>query len=247
MMRGTSQDVPGALTVDKLLAIKPRLAASVARMNTRPQRADSMGRVAHAGTSEPAIPEPRLRCLGDANFKHNINTMSRHLESFFTLNEHNIDEVAKALRDLLVGHKMSVVSLRRCDAEVSCQHSDIECDAEIESSWTDGSREQIRVFKKGDTYTPKGEFADDPPRENHTTYVAFSMGDYFYTLNAAPEDSNSHEDFCYPYLRIVNRSDRRSLEWLCRAPAGAGFLHRHVVISHPIISSEKDEQTPVPV
>jgi hypothetical protein len=118
---------------------------------------------------------------------------------FGTLTEKNIDEVAEKLRKLLLGKKFSIATVNWVKSNPRLE---LETDCELNTQWTDGSTEKIRV------------------RADSRKWLGFSAGGYFWTFSAAPTDVHDFGNREFPYfvftygaVRIEQRSPSGDLHY----------------------------------
>lgn len=121
------------------------------------------------------------------------------------INEANIHAVAARLNGLLAGKRFAIASLHRADSLVSS--IELQTDCELRNNSGDGNRGLVCITQGG-----------------VTPYLDFSAGGWCWTMHAAPGASNDHDGHHYAHVEFK----RTSVTFVQRAPAGKGYLHRHV-------------------
>lgn len=127
------------------------------------------------------------------------------------LSQNNIEAVATAIRERLDGRVFSIASCEYADsgdAKVRLITS-----AKFNSDWTDGSKENVRVMLSED---------------GKEKWIGFSAGGYFWTWH--PSEGDDHH--CRGGRGAYIAFDYDSFQVEQFAPAGKGYLHKHIFKSH---------------
>lgn len=148
----------------------------------------------------------------------------------------NIEEVHARLSKLLLDCRVSIITTCYADGDRPSTRASV--GVRVNSSWTDQGKEQVRLFKKGEIYQPRGEWSKDSPREITESYISFSLGSYLHSINI---NSSGNPEYNHT-VRFEEAEEGEWCEWVFMAPAGKGHQVRTIITQQklPLMPGEDD-------
>lgn len=131
------------------------------------------------------------------------------------LNEHNIYSIAARVRLYFYDKFFAIAVTNHIDSDAP--QLSLHTNLKFNSSWTDGNKEQVRVFDKGDDHIFVG--CSSP-------WMSWSANGYLWSFHPAPGNSSNHNNYLFPYFKF--NQDRMTIVY--RAPAGKGCLHMYAYV-----------------